>query len=229
MGKNGQSVSKELSVATIEAFKKNRVKAAELKDGQEIVTFVDGRLYLGTVVRCDECPNISTINGGNVLASTSELLLQAKQFCQSSMLLGPGAIGCYDQDGSGDILCPACTKVREDKSSGIAPTYDAHTRRLMDIGVGNIVDICLLDIKEQKMLGEASLNFTLNLLSGYPGVDLQKQFRRHVSLSSMNAMIDEIKARLDAQGYTVQKQLGKATELGFESRSDIFKITWKDE
>lgn len=111
---------KELSVDTCEVlFNRNRIKAKDAIDGQTIAFFHDGVLFTGDVVRCDECPNISTINGGVVdVIVVSEYDLMMLKFVHSNRLLEPEVIGCYDADGSGHVLCPECTAKRKTQSKG---------------------------------------------------------------------------------------------------------------
>lgn len=110
---------KEMSVKLCEAlFKTARVKASEVKDGDEIFTLESGALHLGDAVRCDECPNVSTINSAMIdAAGTSETALFSKlasgvKFVYSNRLLSTDSIGCYDADGSGNVLCPDCAAKR---------------------------------------------------------------------------------------------------------------------
>lgn len=106
----------------VDAFRTNRKKASELEEGAEALTFhpeKDGRevLWMGTVVRCDECPSVSLMNAGRVLASSPIEPLLTLPFCRSSRMLPPDSIGCYDTDGSGDVLCPACSALRSSKTA----------------------------------------------------------------------------------------------------------------
>lgn len=103
------------------ALKAGRVKVATLTDGQTILTWAPcpedpskTALYQGDVVRCDECPNVSTING-RFISSFDGVLELAKQhpFALGQYLIGPDEIGCYDSDGSGDVLCPDCSSKRK--------------------------------------------------------------------------------------------------------------------
>jgi hypothetical protein len=106
----------ELSYETTKTmFETNRLKAADVMDGQQVIFFIGGALYSGTVVRCSGCPNISTINAGRVdAAKTPESELLKVMFVCSKRMLEPDAIGCYNADGSGDVLCPDCAAGRGD-------------------------------------------------------------------------------------------------------------------
>jgi hypothetical protein len=112
-------MEKQLSKAAQETiFVKNRVKAKELVDGARVLYFgasLTGQtaLYLGEVCRCDTCPNVGVVNAGKVDARiTPESALLAFPFIHSKLFVGE-EIGCYDADGSGDVLCPACVEKRE--------------------------------------------------------------------------------------------------------------------
>lgn len=91
--------------------KTNRVKAKDLVDGQRVM-FLDGlNLSVGDVVTCDECPNVSTINVG-WWKQPSEQELRTLKFCKSTKLLAPEEIWPYDDDGSGNVICPGCRAKR---------------------------------------------------------------------------------------------------------------------
>jgi hypothetical protein len=108
-------IKKELSIATMEAFKRNRVKSVALKDGQAFLTITgEGAIYMGHACRCDKCPNVGSVNGGIVDgANTPESELQSMTFCLSKFLSVDEDVGCYDADGSGDVLCWDCYAKRD--------------------------------------------------------------------------------------------------------------------
>jgi hypothetical protein len=110
---------KELSSASQEIiFKRNRKKAAELADGDPVLFYADGpivRLELGSVARCVSCPNVGVVNAHNA-GRYSERELLSFAFVHSTRFVGD-AIGCYDADGSGDVLCGSCAEKRDGVAS----------------------------------------------------------------------------------------------------------------
>jgi hypothetical protein len=105
-----------ISKETWEVIMSNRAKAKELFAGERVM-FLDGRgLSVGEVVTCDACPNVSTINVGWHKMPT-ETELRTLRFCKSTRFLMPEEIYPYDEDGSGDTLCPECRAKRETKVS----------------------------------------------------------------------------------------------------------------
>ncbi len=102
-----------LTETVLEAFKRNRIKAASLLDGEGFLTFYENRLYFGTACRCEECPTVGTVNGGVIDATvTPHDALIGWAFVLSNRVIIDG-VGCYDRDGSGDVLCSSCASNRD--------------------------------------------------------------------------------------------------------------------
>jgi len=108
-----------LSTKTLDIIcKNNRVTIASLADGQTILTMLqNGTLYQGEVARCDGagCVRIGLVNGGlvNAAVTSERALIEANlPFAYSSKGNIEQEIGCYDDDGSGDVLCSVCASWR---------------------------------------------------------------------------------------------------------------------
>lgn len=101
-----------------EILKAMRIKSKDLVDGQKYFYYQEIRgmfgLRLGDACRCDGegCQNVGAINSGSVLADNPIEILKNHPFVQSKFLVGDD-MGCYDADGSGDVLCGACSNKRD--------------------------------------------------------------------------------------------------------------------
>lgn len=112
-------MKKELSQSTLDAFRRNNRSPEEVDDGEEFLSFLGDALVSGSMVHCDTqgCPKFGYVNGGTVDAQTTpESALVNIPVIKSPNFVGE-AIGCYDEDGSGDVLCPACIEVRKAKGA----------------------------------------------------------------------------------------------------------------
>ena len=112
-------MNKELSLETCEIlFKKNCVKAADLDAGKLFAFFENEHLYMAeSIVHCDTagCKSWGYVNGGLIdAATTPESALQELAFVHAPKTFVGQEIGCYDADGSGDVLCPECACKRQE-------------------------------------------------------------------------------------------------------------------
>ena len=111
------NTTKELSIQTCDIiFKQNRVKSYAVMDG-EFCFYLNskGVLYGGSMCHCDTegCPCFGFVNTSSIDAiNTPESALLRTPFVHSKHNV-QDAIGCYDDDGSGDVLCPNCRAKRE--------------------------------------------------------------------------------------------------------------------